>query len=255
MMNAEHINRLLPPGSLFRDQIRILDRVDSTNTQLKLLAEQSEPEGAVLLAEEQTAGRGTQGRTFFSQRGKGLYLSLLLRPRVPLSDLLTLTGRVAVAVREGIEAACSASADIKWLNDIWLNGRKLCGILTELGNGFVVVGIGVNVSQTADEFRAQGLETIATSLAEEGYPVSREALVAAILTALEKMYRAFPAGLNEYLAQYQRHCTTVGRSVSFRLDGAVRTGIAVGIDRDFSLLVEDSLGCRRTVSSGTVTPL
>lgn len=255
MMNAEHISHLLPPDSLFRNCIRILDRADSTNTQLKLLAEHGAPEGTVLLAEEQTAGRGTQGRTFFSQQGKGLYLSLLLRPHVSLPDLLTLTGRIAVAVRDGIEAACGAPAAIKWLNDIYLNGRKVCGILTELGNGYVVVGIGINVSQTAADFRGQGLDAIATSLTEEGYSVSREELAAAVLSSMEKMYRAFPGQLNEYLTQYQRHCTTVGRAVSFRLEGTVCTGTAVGIDRGFSLLVEDSLGCRHTVSSGTVTLL
>ena len=254
-MELNRIRALLPQGSLFRGSLLHSDTVDSTNTRLKLLAEQGAPEGTVLLAEEQTAGRGTQGRAFSSPAGKGLYLSLLLRPHVPLSDLLTLTARTAVAVRDGIEAACGAPAAIKWLNDIHLNGRKVCGILTELGEGFAVVGIGINVSRTAAELRAEGLATVAASLGEEGFPVSREELAAAVLTAVENMYRAFPDGREEALSQYRAYCTTVGRRISFFADGEARTGTAVAVDGDFALVAEDSCGRRYTVSAGTVNLL
>lgn len=254
-MDIARLNELLPEGSLFQNRVTLLDRVDSTNTRLKLLAEQGADEGTLLLAEEQTAGRGTQGRAFSSRRGKGLYLSLLLRPQAALSDLLTLTGRVAVAVRDGIEAACGAPVTVKWLNDILLNGRKVCGILTELGEGYAVVGIGVNVSQTAHEFCTEGLEGIAVSLEEAGFPVSREVLAAAILTELERMYRTFPQQLDEYLSRYRAHCSTVGRPVSFHWEGRVLTGTAVGIGEDFSLLTEDASGCRRAVFAGAVTLL
>lgn len=254
-MELNRIRELLPPDSLFRGNLLCSDTVDSTNTRLKLLAEQGAKEGTVLLAKGQTAGRGTRGRSFSSPAGKGLYLSLLLRPQLPLSDLLTLTARTAVAVRDGIEAACGAPAAIKWLNDIHLNGRKVCGILTELGDGFVVVGMGINVSQTAADFRAEGLGSIAASLAEEGYPVSREELAAAVLSAMENMYRTFPKGREGALSLYRTHCTTVGRKVSFSDGGETRTGTAVGIDGDFSLVVEDSCGRRHPVSAGTVTLL
>lgn len=257
-MNVNEITSQLSHDSLFAHKIHILDRVDSTNSRLKELAEQGAPEGTVLLAEEQTAGRGTQGRSFFSARGEGLYLSLLLRPNAPLSDLLTLTGRTAVAVRDGICAACGAPVAIKWLNDIYLNGRKLCGILTELAPNLtdhVVVGIGVNVSQSRNTFRQQGLDAIATSLAAEGYPLSREQLAAAILNAMDEMYRAFPAGLEDAVARYQSHCLTGGRRISFQWEGRALTGTALGIDRDFSLLVRDDRGVRHAISSGTVTLL
>ena len=257
-MNIDRITSRLKPGSLFAGQIQALDCVDSTNTRLKELARQGAPEGAVLLAEEQTAGRGTQGRAFCSPRGEGLYLSLLLRPQVSVADLLTLTGRTAVAVMDGIRDACGAPVAIKWLNDIYLNGRKLCGILTEFSpgpGGWVVVGIGVNGAQSRDTFRAQGLETIATSLAAEGCTVSREALAAAILNRMEEMYRAFPGGREEALARYQANCLTLGRPVSFFSQGRALTGAARAIDRDFALVVEDTTGTRHTVSSGTVTLL
>lgn len=257
-MDTHQITSLLPKGSLFAEHIQIFDTVDSTNSRLKELAEQGAPEGTVLLAEEQTAGRGTQGRSFYSARGEGLYLSLLLRPQVSLPDLLTLTGRTAVAVRDAIEAASGAPVAIKWLNDIYLNGRKLCGILTELApnpTDYVVIGIGVNVSQTPDTFCIHGLADIATSLAEEGYPVPRHQLAAAILAAMEEMYRTFPAGLDDAWTRYQAHCLTTGRRISFQAGHDTHTGVALGIDRDFSLLAQDSTGTRHTISSGTVTLL
>lgn len=257
-MNVDAITSRLTPGSLFAGHIQALDCVTSTNTVLKELAAAGAPEGTVLLAEEQSAGRGTQGRTFCSPRGEGLYLSLLLRPQVPLSELLTLTGRTAVAVMDGIRDACGAPTAIKWLNDIYLNSRKLCGILTECSSGpdgYVVVGIGVNAAQRPDTFRAQGLGAIATSLAAEGYAVSREVLAAAILTRMEEMYRLFPAGRAEALARYQANCLTLGRAVSFSAEGRTLTGTARAIDENFALVAEDAFGTRHTIFSGTVTLL
>ena len=244
-------------AGLFDGKVERLERVDSTNTRLKKLAAQGAPEGTVLLAEEQTAGRGTGSRSFFSPGGEGLYLSVLLRPKAPLAEVLTLTGWVAVAVRDGIEQACGAPCGIKWLNDIYLNGRKLCGILTELSltaegeADFVVVGIGVNLTQTAETFSAQGLGGIATSLRAEGYPAEREALAASVLRELEKMYRQFPCEKEAYLEKYRARCLTLGRQVCFLQDKEHREGAAVGVDEAFALIVE----CERkvyTVSSGTV---
>ena len=158
---------------MWTQRIIRLESVDSTNTYLSRLADQGAPEGTVVVAEVQTAGRGTAGRSFFSPAGEGLYLSVLLRPEAELSQLLTLTGRAAAAVRTAMERACGASCRIKWLNDIYLNGKKLCGILAELSpdGDRVILGVGINLLQSAESFAAQGLGDIATSLAAEGYPV------------------------------------------------------------------------------------
>ncbi len=254
------ISARLTPGSLFRGKVLVEDTVDSTNTRLKAMAAQGAPEGTALLAEEQTGGRGTRGRSFQSPRGEGLYLSVLLRPKADLADLFTLTGWAAVAVREGIEAACGAPAEIKWLNDVYLNGRKLVGILTELSlmgesseTDYVVVGLGVNVSQTAETFRAQGLENIAASLAAEGWPVERNHLAACILTALEDMYRAFPRERQRYLEEYRRHCLTLGRRVSFEEDGRTLTGVARAVDERFAIVIDGADGREHPVSAGTVS--
>lgn len=259
-LSGAYISARLDPGSLFAGKVLVEDVVDSTNTQLKAMAAQGAPEGTVLLAEEQTAGRGTRGRSFQSPRGDGLYLSALLRPKVALADLFTLTGWVAVAVREGIEAACGAPVDIKWLNDIYLNGRKLVGILTELSlmgesgePDYVVVGVGINVSQTAETFRAQGLESIAASLAAEGWPVERNHLAACVLTALEAMYRTFPQGRQSCLEEYRKHCLTLGRAVSFEEDGRGLSGTARSVDGDFALVIDGADGREHRVSSGTVS--
>lgn len=255
-MDTAKIESLLSAGSLFSGKLTLLDAVSSTNTLLKELAECGAPEGTVLLAEEQSAGRGTCGRAFFSPRGDGLYLSLLLRPACTPEQLLTLTGRTAAAVRAGIEDACDAPCAIKWLNDIYLNGRKLCGILTEfsLSDPWVVVGIGVNVSQSTAAFAAQGLEDIATSLAAEGYAVSREALAASVLNRMGEMYRPFPRGLAEALAEYRAHCMTLGRRVSFLRNGRGEEGLAVNVADDFTLTVQNSAGIHQ-VSAGTVNLL
>lgn len=260
MLSAGYIMGLLPQDSLFQGRVQVADRVDSTNTRLKTLAAQGAPEGAVLLAEEQTGGRGTRGRSFQSPRREGLYLSALLRPReTELSQLLALTGWVAVAVRAGIENLTGAPCRIKWLNDIYLNERKLVGVLTELSflgesgeADYVVVGVGVNVAQSREIFAAQGLDEIAISLAQAGFPTERNALAASILLELERMYRAFPAGRTKYLAEYRKHCLTLGRAVSFQEDGNTLRGVAREIGEDFALWVDGADGMRHRVFSGAV---
>lgn len=256
-MNKTEIEDILGKNSLFSGKIELLDTVPSTNTRLKELALSGAPEGTVLLAQEQTAGRGTSSRSFFSPRGEGLYLSVLLRPSCSPEQLLTLTGRTSVAVRAAMETASGAPCAIKWLNDIYLGERKLCGILTEFSlspTPWVIVGVGVNVSQTAQTFAAQGLGNIATSLAAEGYAVSREQLAAAILSELEAMYRTFPQGLASTVEEYRSRCITVGRRVSFTQNGQAQTGLAVSVDDAFALTVETAHG-QYTVNSGTVSLL
>ena len=260
-LSAAYLNAKLPPGSLFAGKVRVESVVDSTNTRLKSQAA-SLPDGAVLIAEEQTGGRGTHGRSFHSPRGDGLYLSALLRPRAALSELFTLTGWVAVAAREGVERACGAPVAIKWLNDLYLHGRKLCGILTELAflgesaePDYVVVGMGVNMNQTAETFKAQGLDGIAASLAGEGYPVERNYLALCLLRALDQMALDFPWNRADWLERYRAHCVTTGRRVSFEGPDGVLAGTAAGIGDRFGLRVTGDDGKDYTVSSGTVKML
>ena len=261
VLSAAYINASLPADSLFAGKVRVEDVVDSTNTWLKARSA-SLPDGAVLIAQEQTGGRGTHGRSFQSPRGDGLYLSVLLRPRTALSELFTLTGWVAVCARDAVEKASGAAVEIKWLNDLYLHGRKLCGILTELAflgesaePDYVVVGMGINMNQTAETFRAQGLEGVAASLAGEGYPVERNYLALCLLRALDEMVRDFPEKRADWLERYREHCLTLGRRVSFEVEGGVLTGTAAGVDDKFGLQVAGDDGKDYTVSSGTVKML
>lgn len=241
--------------------IHVFDRVDSTNTQLKAMAAQGAPHGTVVAALEQTAGRGTRGRSFSSPPG-GLYLSLLLRPQVELSQLFSLTGWVAVAVRQAIQDACGAPVCIKWLNDIYLHDRKLCGILTELSllgessePDYVVVGVGINMMQTAQTFQALGLEHIATSLSQEGYSVEPNHMALTLIHALHTMAQHFPQCHEEYLQTYTSHCLTLGQPVEVEVGNQTYSGTARSVLPNFSLEVVDEQGVAHTVSSGRVTPL
>ena len=260
-LSAAYLKARLGPDAPFGQEIRVLETVDSTNSYLKARAAEGAPHGAVVIAEEQTQGRGTRGRSFVSPKGDGLYLSLLLRPReAALHQLLWITGFVAVAVCDGIEDACGVRPQIKWMNDICLGEKKLCGILTELSvlgesgePDYVIPGIGTNVGQSRETFAAAGLEEIATSLALEGHQVNRNLLALSMLNALDRMYRAFPHGKAEYLDRYRQDCLTLGRQVTYDGPGGLQEARAVEVDDDFQLILETPDRRRFSVSAGTIS--
>ena len=158
-----------------------LETVDSTNNEVKRRALAGAADGLAVVAEQQTGGRGRRGRSFVSPAGQGLYLSVLLRPRCPLEEVSTLTAWTAVAVCNAVERVCGVRPGIKWPNDVILDGRKLCGILTELeleaetaALRHVVVGVGINLTQTAADFGPE-VAPVAVSLARlwDGPPAGR----------------------------------------------------------------------------------
>ena len=258
-LSAGAVSARLSPEAVVGHEIVCLEQVDSTNTYLKRRGAEGASHGLAALAEEQTGGRGRRGRRFESPRGAGLYLSVLLRPDCAPAEAVTLTAWVGVAVCDAVEQAAGVRPRIKWTNDIILNGKKLCGILTEFAllaesgePDYVVIGMGVNMNQTVDTFQAQGLEDIATSLALEGYPVEQNHLAVCLLEALDKLNRDFPANRADYLDRYRAHCVTLGRRVSFDGEGTLQTGTVAGVDDNFALLVDGDDGKRHIVSSGTV---
>ena len=237
-----------------------LETVDSTNTECKRRALTGAAEGLVVLSEEQSAGRGRLGRSFQSPRGTGLYLSALLRPRLSPEQVSSLTAWTAVAVCQGIQRACGLTPRIKWTNDIVLEGRKVCGILTELGlesetNSleYLVVGIGVNVNQRLEDFDPE-LRDFAGSLSMSlGRPVRRGELAAEIIRALDRMYAAFPQGKQPYLEAYRNACLTVGQEVQLITPASRRQARALEIDEEFRLVVEYPDGAREALSAGEVS--
>ncbi len=241
-------------------EILCFPTIDSTNLELRRRGMAGEQEGLVVIAEEQTAGKGRRGRSFFSPAGTGLYLSFLLRPSCSPIELAQLTPWVAVAVAEGIQACCNLTPSIKWTNDLLLDGKKLSGILTELvvenESGFVeyaVVGIGVNVNQQKEDF-PQELQEMTTSLLQAtGRNICRNELCHEILSALNRMISAFPQEKEPYLQRYRELCVTTGKEVLVVVGDSQQEAKALEIDDNFALLVEYPHGERCYLSSGEVS--
>lgn len=247
------------PDCVVGCQVICLDKTDSTNDELKRRATQGAPTGLVVTAEEQTGGKGRRGRSFQSLAGKGLYLSVLLRPQVPAEQVSQLTAWTAVAVCRAVEAVSRVRPSIKWPNDVLVEGKKLCGILTELGVeaetgavSYVVVGMGTNVSQTEADFGPE-LSGIATSLSILGADIRRAELAQALLAELDAMNAAFPEGRAEYLKYYRHRCVTLGREVKLVGPEGERLATALDVDENFALRVRLADGTEETVSSGEVS--
>lgn len=235
-----------------------LDMVDSTNNEVKRRADLGAPEGLAVIAGEQTAGRGRLGRSFQSPKGKGLYLTVLLRPALSPSQVTGLTAWTAVAVCNAVEAECSLRPRIKWTNDIILNGKKLCGILVETKTegdriSYAAVGVGINVNQTPEDFDPQ-IRSVAGSLAMAlGRNTEPSALASRVLEALGRMYDEFPAQKAQWLSRYRDDCLSIGREVALVRGDRVRYAYAEGVGDDFSLLVRYPDGTREAVQSGEVS--
>ena len=245
-------------GHVWSGRVLVLDMTDSTNTQAKLLAQKSAPDGTVVIADHQTGGRGRQGRSFSSPAGQGVYLTALLRPDCAAQQLGLLTVMAAVSVCDAVETACGVRPGIKWTNDLVLGGKKLGGILTELSvtpDGsvdYVVVGAGVNVNQTAAEFPPE-LRAVATSIFEQtGKRIDREVLAAEMIRALHHMAQALP-GDGVWLDRYRADCITVGKAVRIFRAGEMHTARADGIGDDGSLLVTYDDGTTGAVTAGEVS--
>lgn len=263
MLGMSYCKQNLVPalhGCVIGSSLALLDSVDSTNTEVKRRAAAGAAEGLVVLSRHQTAGRGRAGRTFHSPEDGGLYLSALLRPSLPPEAAVNLTAWVAVAVCDGIQAACGVRPQIKWTNDLILNGKKLCGILTELGLDqktgtldYLVVGVGINANQSPEMF-PEDIRSIATSLSTElGHEVDSNRLAAEVIRALDRMYAQFPSGKPAYLERYRADCLTVGKSVRLVTPAASRDAFAAGIDEEFRLLVKYPDGTTDAVSTGEVS--
>ena len=222
--------------------VTVAEEIPSTNTALKEMV--NPPVGTTLIAARQTGGRGRLGRSFHSPEG-GLYLSVLIPP------VDAVTCRAAVAAARAVERLCDARIDLKWVNDLYLNGRKVAGILAEgmfSPDGTltaVVLGIGINVGET--DFPAE-LTSIATSLGNEGFRLTREDVAAAFLNELEMALRDVTA-----MDEYRRRNLVVGREVTVLRGRDTYTAIVEGITDEGHLVVTDENKNTHTLSSGEVS--
>jgi len=238
-------------------QIEVVDRTGSTNADLLARARAGEPEGLVLAADEQTAGRGRMGRGWHAPPGSALMFSVLLRPGLPVARWSWLPLLTGLAVVTALRDVTAVQAGLKWPNDVVFNGRKLAGILAESAGDAVVIGTGLNVSTRAEQLPPPGPGSLqATSLLLSGARVpDRTDLLTAILAALEQRYlpwRTAGGDPEPIRAEYLTLCDTLGRQVRVELPaGQVLSGEAAGVDSDGRLIVR-SADSDVAVSAGDV---
>ena len=242
------------------ERVLCLDKVDSTNLYLKEIAVEGAGAGQVVLADEQTAGRGRLGRRFASPKGEGLYISYLMRPDVKAPESVSLTAHVAVSVARAIKKVCGINCGIKWVNDLVLNKKKICGILTELSvEGEtccvqnIVVGIGINVNAKKECFPKE-IRDVATSLyAETGKKISRAELAAEVIKELDILAEHNFEDMEEYLLEYRKMSVTVGNEIKVIKGDEAKRGKALRINDDYSLTVSYDDGTLDTLIAGEVS--
>ena len=240
-------------------RLRCFAEIGSTNTALKELANRGEAAGLALVAGRQTAGRGRMGRSFFSPEDSGVYLSLLLRPSLPASEATAITACAAVAVAESIEALSNRAAQIKWVNDIFVDGRKVCGILTEASvdceSGMmhhVIIGIGVNTRVPDGDFPEELRGIAGAAFGAETVPELRCRLAAAILDRLMD-YTPDPAAPAVFEG-YKKRSLVLGKDYDILAPGREpEPAVALDLNEDYSLLVRLPDGSTRRLNSGEVS--
>lgn len=237
--------------------LHVYDAVSSTNIVLRELAGKGAPEGTVVIASRQTGGRGRRGRNFFSPEGTGVYVSLLLKPRIAPDDATLITTTAAVAVCGAVEALSDRKAEIKWVNDVFVDGKKICGILTEGSFGmesgqfeYAVLGTGINVYTPEGGFPEE-IRAVAGSVFSAPVPDAKNRMIAEYLNHFIPLYRDL--GGQETIAEYRRRSFVIGKSVTVLSGERSTPARAIDVDGQCRLVVEYADGTRATLSSGEIS--
>lgn len=256
ILSPQGIRRFLKPE--YRDlDLTVLPTAPSTNALVREKANQGRPEGCVIVACEQTAGRGRYGRQFFSPVDSGVYLSLLLRPTAYSPQQATcLTAAAAAAMCQAIEAVTGQQPGIKWVNDIFLHGKKVCGILTEASIGlesgsldYAVVGVGFNVFLPEGGF-PQEISKIAGAILPQPQEDARNRLAAAFLKHFLAIYRSGGTG---YAEEYRRRSLVIGKPIQVLSPAGVRSAFALDVDNSCRLIVRYDDGSVASLSSAEIS--
>lgn len=257
LVSALEVQPLLQTNSFGRNY-EYIDSLASTNSKARELAMEGAPEGTLVIAEEQNAGRGRINRGWYSPYGKGLWFSLILRPSFLPVEASKCTLMAAVALIKAFRELGLSTAGIKWPNDIMVGPHKLVGILTEMSGtieeiSYIVMGIGINISTTADEL-PEHLQEVATSFAIEGVHVDRRMALAIILKYLEAQYeKVLHEGFDSTLEEWKEFSITLNQNVQVRAPGESYNGRAIDIDRDGNLLVERANGQVERIMAGDIS--
>ena len=235
-------------------QIYRFETIGSTMHEAARLAEAGCPSGTVVVADEQTAGHGRHGRRWHSEKGAGLYVSIVLRPRVASRDLPVVTLALGLAAADAITTITGLACDLRWPNDVLIDSRKCAGMLTELHDPAVIAGIGINVNQAAFP---DDLAGIATSLRiEGGRDYSRQALLDALIEAVERHIEILADGGRDAILDLFARASSYasGRRVVVDLDGESVEGVTDGLDASGFLILREASGRRRVILAGGVRP-
>lgn len=258
LLSAEGIKIFLNP-KYNENYIRVYKTIDSTNQEAKkFLMDDDIPHGTVLLSEEQTAGRGRFQRKFFSPSNNGIYMSVILRPNIELSKAIHITTSAAVSVCRAIENLTNKRPKIKWVNDIFLDEKKICGILTEASGNFesgrvenVVVGIGINFKTKEADF-PDDIKGVAGSIFEGEEPnITRNQLVAEILNEL--LYMCDNLEDKSIMQEYKVLSFVLGKKVSFLKNNRLNKAKAVDISDEGALVVQYENGDLDYLNSGEIS--
>ena len=243
-------------GGAIGGEIEFHGEIGSTNIRAKQLASEGAHHGFAVLADFQHGGKGRFGRAFYSPEKSGLYISFILRPDLPADKAVLLTALAAVAVARTIERLAGLDAKIKWVNDVYIRGKKACGILCEAGLDYesgrmqyVVMGIGVNVGKMAFP---EELSAIATSVSNEcGREISRNAFAATLIDEINALWPELPGG--SFMAEYKARSNVLGRDVTVLRGDERYAARAVDIDSEGSLVVQLPDGTKKTLHSGEIS--
>lgn len=237
--------------------LTVYKTIGSTNTEAKFLAVKNAGHGTTIIAEEQTEGRGRFGRKFFSPADSGIYMSIILRPELNIENSVLVTTAAAVAVCKAVEKFTNASARIKWVNDIFIDDKKVCGILTEAVTNFessmmdsLVVGIGLNVKTKNEDFPLE-LQDIAGSILDDEQNSIRNQLAAEIINQVLNI--AGNLKDKSYMQEYKDRSMILGERILYKKGNNWQEGCALDIDNYGGLIVYTSDGQKLTLNSGEVS--
>ncbi len=238
--------------------IIVYKTIDSTNSQAKKQLVTNAVHGTVIAAEEQTNGRGRMGRSFYSPSKTGIYMSLILRPHLNISNAVLITTASAVAVCRAIKSLTDKKPEIKWVNDIYVNGKKVCGILTEAVTDFesrmvesIIIGIGINFKTTDEHFPDEIRETAGSLFTSESTGITRNRLIAEIINELLDIYDNLED--SNFIMEYKAQSMILGKEIVFYENSIENYGKAIDIDNSGGLVVETKKGEVITLNSGEIT--